>query len=168
VQAAVAPGRGGRQAHHLLADEVDRPVVHRLAQRRGVGGRQVGQQARAVGQRRVGAAVEGGGDRQGVGAGLHRRRSLGWPHHQVAILGSFSRSPSSRRLSAGRKLSRARASITPDPGVLETTTPPARIASSRPGTPRREALFSSSGSMKSASTRRQMTSARLRPAMVRT
>ncbi len=48
-----------------------------------------------------------------------------------------------------------------------TVTPPLRIACSRPGVPRREALFSSKGSMKSASTRRRMASTRFSPSMVR-
>ena len=55
----------------------------------------------------------------------------------------------------------ARASTTPEPSALAITTLPSRTACTRPGTPSRERAFSSSGSAKSASRRRNSTSARL-------
>ncbi len=96
-----------------------------------------------------------------------RARSAGCPHHHVATLGVLRSSPSNWRQSRGRKPRIAFDSRTPEPGMFRTATPPLRIASSSPGVPRREALFSSSGSMKSASTRRRITSARFSPAIVR-
>ena len=97
-----------------------------------------------------------------------RACSAGWPHHQVATWGMGRSSPSNSWQRRGRKPIRARDSSTPEPGMLSTVTPPARMASSMPGVPSREALFSSSGSMKPESTRRRITSARFSPAMVRT
>ena len=99
---------------------------------------------------------------------LTKARAPGWPHHQVATCGSFSSSPKKWLQMRGRKPSSARDSSTPEPGILTTATPPLRIASIMPGVPRRELLFSSRGSIKSASTRRKMTSARFSPSMVRT
>ena len=65
-------------------------------------------------------------------------RTSGSPSHQVATFGSDSSRPSSAGASAGRKLSMARASTTPEPSALAITTVPSRIACTRPGTPRRE------------------------------
>ena len=95
-------------------------------------------------------------------------RALGSPSHQVATLGNLSSLPSNAGASAGRKLSMARASTRPEPSPLASTTWPSRIACTRPGTPRRERAESSSGSAKSASSRRTSTSARFKPATVRT
>ena len=58
--------------------------------------------------------------------------------------------------------------MNPVPGMFSMATPPERIVSTSPGTPSREAEFSSSGSSHSASTWRQITSARFSPATVRT
>ena len=49
----------------------------------------------------------------------------------------------------------AAVSITPLPNAFATLTLPATTASTRPGTPRREALFNSSGSQKLSSMRRR-------------
>ena len=70
-------------------------------------------------------------------------RARFWPHHQVAMCGIFRSSPKKRRLRLGRKPSSARASITPDPGILATTTPFFRSTSIRPGTPSCEEASSS-------------------------
>ena len=51
----------------------------------------------------------------------------------------------------------------PLPSALATTTLPARNASTSPGTPSIESLRNSSGSQKSSSTRRRITSTRSRP-----
>lgn len=67
-------------------------------------------------------------------------------NHQVAICGIFRSSPNKRRLRLGRKPSSARASITPEPGMLATTTPFFLTTSIRPGTPSCEEASSSSGS----------------------
>ena len=81
--------------------------------------------------------------------------------------GIFRSSPKKRRLRLGRKPNSARASSTPEPGILATTTPFLRTTSIRPGTPRCDEASSSSGSRKLESTRRSNTSSRFRPATVR-
>ena len=58
-----------------------------------------------------------------------------------------------RQASAGTRAARA-IRRRPEPGMFSTATPPERMASSRPGTPKREAALSSRGSHHSASTRR--------------
>ena len=94
-------------------------------------------------------------------------RTAGSPSHQVATFGSINSRPSTAGASAGRKLSMARASTTPEPSALAITTVPSRIACTRPGTPSRERALSSSGSAKSESRRRSSTSARFNPDTVR-
>ena len=169
-EAAVLPARRGRQPHHLLADEIDAALADRLraaarARRRRVRRRSTLRSSPKPGTRsaKAPAIATVGRARRAL-----RSRSAGWPHHQVAMFGIFRSSPSRRRARLGRKPSSARDSSTPEPGMLATATPPARIASIRPGTPMREAALSSSGSHESASTRRNSTSARFRPATVRT
>src|SRR5262249_6943401 len=90
-----------------------------------------------------------------------------WPSHHVATLGSARSLPSTVGASAGRKLNSARASTTPEPSALAITTVSSRTACTKPGTPSRERALSSSGSAKSASSRRTSTAARLRPDTVR-
>ena len=51
-------------------------------------------------------------------------RASSWPHHQVAIFGRRSSSPSNLRQSFGMKLIMAGASSTPEPSALAMTTPP--------------------------------------------
>src|SRR5450759_5162409 len=101
------------------------------------------------------------------GSGVMEARAAFWPHHHVAICGIFKSSPKKRRLRLGRKPKSARASITPEPGMLATTTPFLRSTSIRPGTPSCEEASSSSGSSELESTRRSSTSSRFKPATVR-
>ena len=60
-------------------------------------------------------------------------RSPGWPHHQVAMLGRISGSPSSASAMRGRKARRARVSRMPEPRALTRVTLPCRSAPTRPG-----------------------------------
>ncbi len=90
-------------------------------------------------------------------------RSASPPHHQVAMLGRISGSPSSAWAMRGRKASRARISSTPEPSALTSVTEPPRTAPTRPGVPMRESARSSSGSAKAASIRRQSTRTGRRP-----
>jgi len=57
-------------------------------------------------------------------------------------------------------------SIRPLPNALATTTLPARTASTRPATPRKESERNSMGSQKLSSTRRRITSTGFRPSSV--
>ena len=66
------------------------------------------------------------------------------------------------------KASMAGASISPAPRLLARAMAPPRTACTSPGTPIREAAVNSSGSQKSASSRRISTSIRFGPSMVRT
>ena len=92
--------------------------------------------------------------------------SRGWPHHHVGTDGSASSSPSRCRHSPGRKGSSAGVSSTPLPSALATATWPARTAWTSPATPSDESPRSSSGSQKSSSMRRRMTSTGCRPSTV--
>ena len=87
-----------------------------------------------------------------------RSRSRAWPHHQVAMFGSFGSRPRIRRASAGMKPSMARDSSTPEPSALATVSWPARTARSIPGTPMVDSARSSSGSAYEESSRRHSTS----------
>ncbi len=65
-------------------------------------------------------------------------RAAASPHHQVAMLGKARSSPSRRRHCASMKPISARCSTAPAPGMFDIATPPARRASTSPGTPSRE------------------------------
>ncbi len=169
-ESSVLPARRRRQPHDLLADVID---AARRRSRRSSAARSSAPSSAATTPRRPSrpgaASLKGAGDRHGIERGENARA--------LAAAGRTTRSrcsasPGPRRgdggRGAGRNASSARDSTSPAPGMFATATPPARIASTRPGTPSREAALSSSGSSQSASTRRQSTSARFSPAMVRT
>ena len=167
---AVFPDRRRRQPHDLLPDIVDRP---RASMPRADALRARRRRARRQHDLRRREARHGWRE----GAGMRQLVEVVQDDAALAPAGRTTRSRCSagrgpRRSGAGRGPAGSRAarwlSRTPEPGALATATPPARIAWTRPGTPRREAAFSSRGSAKSASTRRQMTSMRFSPAMVRT
>ena len=141
------PHRRGRQPHQLLADKVDAAVGDRLAQPLALGRRQIAGEHRPLGwkaRERRGRRRPRSRNRRAATA--LRSRADFWPHHQVAMCGIFRSSPSRRRHRLGRKPSSARASSTPEPGMLATTTPSLRSTSIRPGTPSCEDASSSSGS----------------------
>ena len=89
------------------------------------------------------------------------------PHHTVAISGTSRSSPNSARDTFGRYASSAGDSTTPPPNAFATTTFPARIASTRPGTPNSESARRLTGSAKSESSRRKITETRVKPPSVR-
>lgn len=68
----------------------------------------------------------------------------------------------------GMKAIRARASSAPEPSALTMENEPARRAPIMPGVPSCELSFSSSGSVHSASSRRQTTESGCSPLTVRT
>ena len=67
----------------------------------------------------------------------------------MATFGKMRSSPSTHCASAGMKPSRAAFSARPEPSALASTTLPARIASTSPGTPNLDDPMSSTGSAKS-------------------
>ena len=89
-------------------------------------------------------------------------RSTLIPPQYTGTVSSSSVSPSDRSASSGRKRSSPGLSRMPLPSVLTTVTAPRRNTSTSPTTPSRESARRSSGSAKSASTRRSTTSTRLR------
>ena len=170
-QLAVLPARRRRQPHDVLADEID--AARRRSRARSAARSASASSPPTTPRRRSEAAARLSPKAPAIeissSAASTRSRSPGWPHHQVAMLGilQFLAEQPPREPRQERRAARA-IRCRPEPGMFSTATPPARIASIRPGTPMREAELSSSGSHHSASTWRQSTSARLRPAIVRT
>ena len=139
----VAPDRHGREPHDLLPDEVDGRVARspRSSAVALLGATGPAEHAAAGRRSPARGAAEGRRDRHARRA---RRatmsRSAGWPHHQVAMLGSVRSSPSRRAAERRQEAEqRARFEHARARHVGDRPRRRARIASSRPGTPRREA-----------------------------
>ena len=85
-------------------------------------------------------------------------RLTGSPHHHVSTDANRNGWPSRCSANRGKKASIAGLSMTPLPNGFTMDTAPRRAASTKPGTPKRESFFSSSGSQYQSSTRRRITS----------
>ncbi len=169
-QLAALPARHGREPHDFLADIVERRASRSRARQR------LAVQPRKVRRRQRRGRFSSPARRRRRRRRPRRCRELR-ARARARRAGRTTRSrywasPARRRAGRARAAAGTRASraIRQDPSPACSRPRRRRRGSRRcsPGTPIREAELSSSGSHHSASTWRQITSARFRPAMVRT